>query len=88
MPLKLGDSLKLVTFNAINECYRDGTLTSPLKTGIIRLLRKGQKDLTFLPLPQQTDDSCFKRRGESSVSVALIDGIECHQFEAMTFSYQ
>ena len=43
---KFWDSLKLVTFNAINECYRDGTLT-PLKTGIIRLLRKGQKDPTL-----------------------------------------
>ena len=36
-----------MTFNAINECYRDGILTSPLKTGIIRLLRKGQKDPTL-----------------------------------------
>ena len=41
---KFWDSLKLVTFNAINECYRDGSLTSPLRMGIIRLLRKGQKD--------------------------------------------
>ena len=40
-------SLKLVTLNAINECYRDGTLTTNLKTGIIRLLRKGQKDPTL-----------------------------------------
>ena len=44
---KFLDSLKLVTFNAINECYRDGSLTSPLKTGITRLLRKGQKDPTL-----------------------------------------
>ena len=34
----------MVTFNVINECYRDGSLTSSLRTGIIRLLRKGQKD--------------------------------------------
>ena len=33
--------------NAINESYRDGTLTTNLKTGIIRLLRKGQKDPTL-----------------------------------------
>ena len=44
---KLWDSLKLVTSNAINECYRDGSLTPPLRTGIIRLLRKGQKDPTL-----------------------------------------
>ena len=44
---KFWDSLKLVTSNAINECYRDGPLTSPLKTGIIRLLRKRQKDPTL-----------------------------------------
>ena len=36
-----------MTFNAINECYRDGSLTSPLRTGIIHLLRKGQKDPTL-----------------------------------------
>ena len=44
---KFWSSLKLITFNAINECYRDGSLTSSLKTGIIRLLRKGQKDPTL-----------------------------------------
>ena len=37
----------MLTLNAINECYNDGTLTSPLKTGIIRLLRRGQKDPTL-----------------------------------------
>ena len=37
----------MVTLIAINECYKDGTLNSPLKTGIIRLLRKGQKDPTL-----------------------------------------
>ena len=42
--VKFWSSLKLVTPNAINECYRDGALTNNLKTGIIRLLRKGQKD--------------------------------------------
>ena len=36
-----------MTYNAINECYIDRSLTSPLRTGIIRLLRKGQKDLTL-----------------------------------------
>ena len=41
---KFWDSLKLVTFNAINELDRDRSLTYPLRTGIIRLLRKGQKD--------------------------------------------
>ena len=44
---KFWASFKLVTFYAINECYRTGTLTSPLKTGVIRLLRKGQKDPTL-----------------------------------------
>ena len=44
---KFWGSFKLVTFYAINECYRTGTLTSPLRTGIIRLLRKGQKDPTL-----------------------------------------
>ena len=44
---KFWSSLKLVTLNAISECYRDGTLTTNLKTGIIRLLRKGQKDPTL-----------------------------------------
>ena len=29
------------------DSYKDGALTSPLKTGIIRLLRKGQKDPTL-----------------------------------------
>ena len=29
---KFWSSLKLITFNAINECYRDGSLTSSLKT--------------------------------------------------------
>ena len=29
----------------------------------------------FLSSPQQSDDACFKRRGESSIFVALIDGI-------------
>ena len=38
-------SLKFITLNAINECYRDGLLTSNFRTGIIRLLRKGQKVL-------------------------------------------
>ena len=32
---------------AINKCYRGGNLTTNLKTGIIRLLRKGQKDPTL-----------------------------------------
>ena len=32
---KFWSSFKLVTFYAINECYRTGSLTSPLKTGII-----------------------------------------------------
>ena len=41
------DSLKLVICNAINECYRDRSLTSPLRTGIIRLLRKREKDPTL-----------------------------------------
>ena len=41
---KFWSSLKLVKFDAINECYRDGTLPTNLKTGIIHLLRKGQKD--------------------------------------------
>ena len=36
-----------MTFNAINKCYRNGSLTYTLRTGIIRLLRKGQKDLTL-----------------------------------------
>ena len=44
---KFWASFKLVTFYAINECYRTGTLTSPLRTGVIRLLRKGQKDPTL-----------------------------------------
>ena len=44
---KFWGSFKLVTFYAINECYRTGSLTSPLRTGIIRLLRKGQKDPTL-----------------------------------------
>ena len=44
---KFWGSFKLVTFYAINECYRTGTLTSPLRTGIIHLLRKGQKDPTL-----------------------------------------
>ena len=44
---KFWSSLKLVTLNAINECYRDGNLTTNLKTGIIPLLRKGQKDPTL-----------------------------------------
>ena len=44
---KFWSSLKLITLNAINECYRDGSLTSDLRTGIIRLLRKGQKDPTL-----------------------------------------
>merc|ERR1712240_474011 len=44
---KFWSSLKLVTSNAINECYSEGSLTSSLKTGIIRLLRKGQKDPTL-----------------------------------------
>ena len=41
---KFWSSLKLVTLNAINECYRDGSLTTNLKTSNIYLLRKGQKD--------------------------------------------
>ena len=44
---KFWASFKMVTFYAINECYRTGTLTSPLRTGVIRLLRKGQKDPTL-----------------------------------------
>ena len=44
---KFWDGLKLVSFNAINECCRDGPLTYPLGTGIINLLRKGQKDPTL-----------------------------------------
>ena len=44
---KFWSSFKLVTFYAINKCYRTGTLTSSLRTGIIRLLRKGQKDPTL-----------------------------------------
>ena len=44
---KLCSSLKLITLNVINECYREGSLTSNLRTGIIRLLRKGQKDPTL-----------------------------------------
>ena len=44
---KFWSSLKLITFKAINECYREGSLTSNLGTGIIRLLRKGQKDPTL-----------------------------------------
>ena len=32
------DSLKLVTYNAINECYEEESLTSPLKTGFVCLL--------------------------------------------------
>ena len=37
----------------------------------------------FLPFPQQSDDACSERKGERSIPVALIDGIECHQFEAI-----
>ena len=44
---KFWGSLKLVTYNAINECYRDGALTSPLRKGIICVIRKGQKDPTL-----------------------------------------
>ena len=46
-PRKFWSSLKLITLNAINECYRDGSLTSNLRTDIIHILRKGQKDLTL-----------------------------------------
>ena len=38
---KFWSSFKTVTLNVINESYRDGTLTTNLKTGIIHLLRKG-----------------------------------------------
>ena len=44
---KFWSSLKLITLNAINECYRDGSFTSNLRTGIIRLLRNGQNDPTL-----------------------------------------
>ena len=44
---KFWDSLKLVSYNSINECYRVGSLTSPLRTCIIRLLRKGPKAPTL-----------------------------------------
>ena len=44
---KFWSSLILITFNAINESYRKGSLTSNLRTGIIRLLRKGQKHPTI-----------------------------------------
>ena len=44
---KFSSSLKLITLNAINECYRDGSLTSILRTDNIRLLRKGHKDPTL-----------------------------------------
>ena len=50
---KFWSSLILVTFNAINECYREGSLTSNLRTGIIRLLRKGQKDPTLTEITVQ-----------------------------------
>ena len=36
-----------MTLYAINECYGTGSLTSQLRTGIIRLLKKGQKDPTL-----------------------------------------
>ena len=44
---KFWSSLKFITLNAINECYRDGSLTSNFRTGIIRLLKKGQKGPTL-----------------------------------------
>ena len=44
---KFRSTLKLITLNAINSCYQDRTLTINLKTGIICLLRKGQKDPTL-----------------------------------------
>ena len=44
---KFWSSLKLIRLNAINECYRDGSLISNLRTGIIRLLRKGHKHPTL-----------------------------------------
>ena len=54
---KLWDSLKLVTYNAINECYRDGSLISPLRTGIIRLLRKGRRTRQTLETTDQSGSS-------------------------------
>ena len=45
--IKFQGSSKLVTLNAINECQRDRSLTSNLKTGINHILRKGQKDPTL-----------------------------------------
>ena len=59
---KFWDSLKLVTYNAINECYRDRSLTSPLRTGIIHLLRRGQKDLTLTRANLTLAPSCITRR--------------------------
>ena len=44
---KFWSSLKFITLNAINECYVDGSLTSNLRTDIIRQLRKGQKNPTL-----------------------------------------
>ena len=32
---KFWSSMKMVTLNAINECYRDGIISTNLKTGII-----------------------------------------------------
>ena len=53
--MKFWDGLKLVTFNLINESYRDGSPTSRLRTGITRLLRKGLKYPTltriYRPIP-------------------------------------
>ena len=36
-----------LTTMAINECYREGELSSTLKTAIVKLLRKGTKDPTL-----------------------------------------
>ena len=44
---KFWSSFNLVTFYAINECYRTGSLTSPLRRGIKRHLKKGQIDPTL-----------------------------------------
>ena len=67
-----------MTFNAINGCYRDGTLTSPLKTGINHLLRKGQKDSTLtgnyrpiylLSIHYKLASCCIKQRLRPMVGI-------------------
>ena len=41
------NELGTLTTMAINECYRNNELSQTLKTAIVKLLRKGQKDPTL-----------------------------------------